>query len=1459
MAIKLPDQKMIERERLAMRSIPFSSQVAGNFLRQSNVQQQPQQPSSKLFLSSFLLNGEKPKLEPLDLLNFTTPFESEVKNTSIKFSPSTDYSLGKLLLEDVPAVANAILSIPYDREAREQFRTGFNTGLLALSESVKRAFVAIDERLIIKLSESQKQSSKKINQQILFSADKDAEMIKTMYEYGGLKLDDTKTFRKKIQDPKFVAQGLGMNLPNFLAALGASVPVAVAGAPTAAVAGTGFLTTAFLEGGAFLSEAEQYNVTPKQAQNLSLLVGAVNGILEMLPIMKLLNRNPAAKNVKSRILGLVTRNILSQSAAEGSTESLQTIVSNAAAKVFDEERELLSNVGESAFFGSLMGGGVSLVTDAPKMRLRGLEIEDVSGQDDLASSISKAKASGQSFDEWVKGQGYNDGKQIAKEAKQLGSDQGGLSDFTLNKIKNEDYVSQEISIKDLRKADPDLDDYLKTSKVREYEGEPFGMSPIVGSNGEVLDGYNRIAQATENGEDTVTVLKGKTRSQLKAEWDRVKIEPKKTLQNVISPAKAKPKFPDIKYTELDEIAKKLRRQDLTRQQREETRNLIRIMEETLAEHPAKSLIKYVSRTTGQLPEVTGKATMDSLTGSGKKVATSKFGRKGDQIIQEILGRWDDTYSNAPSIEKAQELVDSYIKIREQLKNLKEQNSGIHKEISAVLKGEKLMQLAKGDRRAVWSGLKQVYGLSDSELSKLRGGRDIMAMDRREWEQFVNQAEVLAQEVAEKREAKIKLLYTVQSRELQNWENVQAAMKLPSLKDMSVEQMNQLNEALLPYQQADQFLTVRQLETVDRTDLAGLKTLREVREFLAKKSGTPIEELQIIKSTEFDRMTYDTALARKNPLYDLMVERKNVALLQSEEKVLRYKEKINELLKDARSSRPTKGIWAKLKQFIAPTDEVIVHWLESTPEERIELGRKMTEEELRAAEYQDNVYKDYYRYLVQRAAEQKFSSRFENQYYPHVRRSFLEAWGDDGLVRAFRESFDQYRQNERYLNILDQKTSEIVPYEKWLGFVQYRTDQLQPTKNAAKAFLAYTSALEKAKQLDSFIPELMMYVSAVSPKNLTPRGLEIDDSLNRFVKEWINSKKGRIAPSFVKPGGKPDWALRLLISFTRIKDLGFSVPVGIANQFGEQYANFVYLKPRNYIIGWQRLATRQGHRISKKYDAFVGETFWEKLNDASNTAGDKFLQTMFGLFSAASRRGNQIFLLGSMTKQEFDTETISVKRLAELQKAMGQYRVVENSESIMGKTAEGQVLGQYKRWAWPILFQTSHNIKTLTGMIRKDGFKTAVKSKEFQELTLSVGLATAIGFMFFGYYEELEKKKDRSFVEEIIFKSMRDSLSMIGALDPKLILSEPRLMSFLADIGEAISNLILLERYKTTKKLIGIEQFKRNLTPNVVRQVFQRSEDTTNGRKTLDEMINARTSSSVGSKRDFNVNGVNVSF
>jgi len=130
------------------------------------------------------------------------------------------------------------------------------------------------------------------------------------------------------------------------------------------------------------------------------------------------------------------------------------------------------------------------------------------------------------------------GKDAARDVISIGSDQGGLSDWTVDKIKKEDYKQEIISIEELRRLDLDLDEYLKSTKgeVREFDGEPSLMDPIVSSSGEVIDGYNRISQKIADGETEISILRGI-----------------KTEKGVSAPKE----LPDINVKQLDDISKEL--------------------------------------------------------------------------------------------------------------------------------------------------------------------------------------------------------------------------------------------------------------------------------------------------------------------------------------------------------------------------------------------------------------------------------------------------------------------------------------------------------------------------------------------------------------------------------------------------------------------------------------------------------------------------------------------------------------------------------------------------------------------------------------------------------------------------------------------------------------------------------------------------------------------------------------
>ena len=95
---------------------------------------------------------------------------------------------------------------------------------------------------------------------------------------------------------------------------------------------------------------------------------------------------------------------------------------------------------------------------------------------------------------------------------------------------------------------------------------------------------------------------------------------------------------------------------------------IKILEETLRDHQARPLMKRVSRQTGTLPDVTGQKKTISLN-TGKKLKTSDFGRRGDDIVTEL---------GFETPEDANKAVTSYQKLQGDLVETKKRLSDLKK-------------------------------------------------------------------------------------------------------------------------------------------------------------------------------------------------------------------------------------------------------------------------------------------------------------------------------------------------------------------------------------------------------------------------------------------------------------------------------------------------------------------------------------------------------------------------------------------------------------------------------------------------------------------------------------------------------------------------------------------------------------------------------------------------------------
>jgi len=723
------------------------------------------------------------------------------------------------------------------------------------------------------------------------------------------------------------------------------------------------------------------------------------------------------------------------------------------------------------------------------------------------------------------------------------------------------------------------------------------------------------------------------------------------------------------------------------------------------------------------------------------------------------------------------------------------------------------------RREFVKAAQKQFGLSDSDIRKINQ-KDIRNMDNYEFKKFIDDFRIKAMELAKTRQAKNQVLSLIRDKELQRVDALRSAMKLPPIEKMNIDDLAKLETELEKTQFGDVFLTQRELETVKKTDLGNIKTIREARELLAKELKIPVEELNNIKVAELDRLRFDTALAERNPFYKMMVENTHEQLLKAEEIHLGEEKIINDLVVKARKSRPR-----NLLQRAIPTDNLVFDYLSGNTK----IAEKMTKEELELANYLQVKYADALEYLL----ENEVLTKGRSNYITNTRRGFLEAIKDDGFKKAFIELFDKYKQDEQIFQILDQTTKEILPLEKFFQFSLKRTGAISPTKNIAQAVNTYFKVLEKKKALDALIPKIDIYVQSLTPRQLTPKGLEMDRRLKTFVNEWLNNKKGRRTTLIAKQGGKIDIAISAIRSFLYFKDLALSLPIGLASLVGEQVSTFVNIGNKLYLKGINRYTTKQGRQIIDDYKNFIGKNIWEELAEPAKNIGDKFTEGMFGLFRVSTTEANKIHLLGSLTDEEFKTGKVSTQRLAEMKLEIGKYRMLNEDKSIIGSTPEGQIITQYKTWAIPIFRTVSNNLLTISKNLSKGEFKKTATSRELKEILRAAEITTAVIFLGNKF---LDKEND-SFLGKLTKRLYTEALTILGALDTKTMLAVPRLVSFVENLGQAISSIVKLEEYKTKEGYKGVNQLKRELTPSFLKQFNKPEEKTNNRQKELDKIFN----------------------
>lgn len=885
-------------------------------------------------------------------------------------------------------------------------------------------------------------------------------------------------------------------------------------------------------------------------------------------------------------------------------------------------------------------------------------------------------------------------------------------------------------------------------------------------------------------------------------------------------------------------------------------------EERLLSHPGKALRKFESRKEGQFldPKNIDRAKtqaekqalieqQDKLyKASEKAFEGTAFSDQYDNpdIIREQISDYKDQVKRLDTLKiERKDKRNAYRQMKKMYLTEERDRLAIQSIVSkeerlkALTEVEAILRKEGRDRRRKIESIRDFFYITDGELKDIIGPVDFRLISDKEFETLLDKIQKEAYAIQEKSVAKAEVEYTIYQNELKRVENLQEAEGLGrDLSKLTTEQLIKFNDLLTNFHKGDVFLGTREIETLQKnTDLPNVKTQRQILEqYIAKRTNVPIEEIKKIVVEDLDKFRSATNLAQQNAFFQVMVEDAFQAKLQADINFVRIEHETQKLIKAARRSRK-RSLGRAILEKIVPTDELIVEYLEEpTPEVKSDIAKTMSKEELELAHYIQNKYQEMRDYLVSK----KMLNGIRENYYTHRRRGFLEVWLKGGtpagfeyrsnlqkiadkfvspFFRALKETiWDTHKLDEAFFKILNSKTGEILPLEKFFQYSLQRSGNLIPTKNVATAFLGYVKTFETKRALDNYMPKIEASARAIAPSETTEKGVLLDDSLERFVKEWVNTQKGRpIDLGVLIPGGIIDSSIRMGIAFTRFLYLSFRFSIQTAAPFGEQTATLINIGLKNWAKGVARSATKQGMSIAKKYEGFTGKTIWDNLTDQSKDLGSRFVQIAFIGFSKATRDANVVHLLGSMTPEEFRTGDISIERLAQLKKDIGRWRADDLLKSIVGATSPGQAVRQFKSWAIPVVAQTIQNLKVLGKMVAQKDFKGLVKSKEAGELFRAISLSIILLVAFGGAYKELKNKKNRTMVEEFMFRMIGDALSFTAALNVTKI-SNVVLVSWVTSTIKALATMakaLALDEKTAEGKIKGVEEVKKNFIPKAV--------------------------------------------
>jgi hypothetical protein len=714
-------------------------------------------------------------------------------------------------------------------------------------------------------------------------------------------------------------------------------------------------------------------------------------------------------------------------------------------------------------------------------------------------------------------------------------------------------------------------------------------------------------------------------------------------------------------------------------------------------------------------------------------------------------------------------------------------------------------------------------LTDADIRTLIKTRNLGVMTDFEFKTFLDDLRGKAKVLAEKKQARAEL-HTVQSeKDLKREANIRKFHGLPPVAKMTAAQMGQYAEILEGFETGDTFWTSARIKALQNTRFKGATTLREVLEMAVTQLGVPLEELSAATAGQFDALRSDNRFAAKNPLYAFVVQETQKVLAENAIETAAIIAEHHKLAKAAIESRggEKKGVWSRLVDWLAPTQENIMAYIEATdPKQKAALGAALTKEELALADFYTAFYKDAEEYLLANGDIE--STRFTGgKYAPHYARTIPEIFkgvaktGEIG--KALSEIWESFKESSDRIQLLDKNTGRALSLRKSFAQTKFRSGEMTPSTDMIRAFDLYSAQFGRKKALDEIAPSIETLAMALAANEKTPEAQENAEAVLDSIRTYVNSKKG-IQPSqgkWAPTGGAIDTGVRLATAWASIKLIALNVPLQATMFVGEKSAVYMVLGGRAIAKANYRKITKQGKAILAKYKGVIGEGVVEKFSTPGANITARLGLLFYGMAHQSRVSTMKDLILGSMTDAEFAAGEISPERIAAIKIEANRWIDIEGLGSAAGATSIGKMLTQFKRWAIPM---AASALDLATSLSKSLAGKKELTTKDKVEMgrLLKLSLFAAATAYLIDLDDEEKKGRNLTALQKVRRNAVREILSPLQGFNLKMFTVLPVAATVASKLAADLATLLAIWDLEASGK--AAKRIPMHL-PNFVRNAF----------------------------------------